>query len=234
VATDTLEENPLLPGSDTKDGKAARHRLQEVLDSMKPFRQFNPEEVPRKDLRIEASAGYVFQDLQGYVVMEAEAVPVPREESWQAETAIPGYTGTGYLRCLRDNPQATSPGRIGLAFRLATSGRWHVQVRCRTDHPAGGFENESWLRIDEGPWMILRTSSSQRIGEWGWTGSAYSPDQTPSQSRAMTLELGQGKHTLWLASHSRNFKIDRIVLYQEDRRARALDLTVPQSPYHPW
>ncbi|MCI0624966.1 MAG: hypothetical protein L0387_25555 [Acidobacteria bacterium] len=50
----------------------------------------------------------------------------------------------------------------------------------------------------------------------------------------MTFELGQGKHTLWLAARSRNFKIDRIVLYQEDRKARALDPETPQSQYHPW
>ncbi|MCI0624967.1 MAG: hypothetical protein L0387_25560 [Acidobacteria bacterium] len=141
VAADACGENPLLPGSDTKETKAARHRLQRVLDSMKPFRQFNPEEVPTKDLRGEASAGYVFQDLQGYVVMEAETVPVPREESWQVESVIPGYAGTGYLRCLRDNRQATSPGRVGLPVRLATSGKWRLLVRCRTDHPVDGVEN---------------------------------------------------------------------------------------------
>ncbi len=234
VAADIFEESPLFPGSDTKETKAARHRLQRVLDSMKPFRQFSPDEVPRNSLRVEGSAGYVFQDLQGYVVMEAETVPVPREEAWQVENAIPGYTGTGYLRCLRDNPQATSPGRVGLPVRLATSGKWHLQVRCCTDHPADGVENESWLRIDEGPWMVVGTSSSQSFGEWGWTGSAYPGDRTPSENRPMTFELREGKHTLWLASRSRNFKIDRIVLYQEDRKSRALDPATPQSQYHPW
>ncbi len=97
TAGDPLEESPIFIRQDDKASRAARVQLQNVLDGMKPYPMFDPAVMPRPN-RSEAIANDEFHDQGGYIIAEAEMLPTPRDESWLAETHLPGYTGTHYLR----------------------------------------------------------------------------------------------------------------------------------------
>ncbi len=73
--------------------------------------------------------------------------------------------------------------------------------------------------------MILRTGGA---GEWNWAEPG-----SESENRPALFEFTEGAHTIRIAPRSRGFKLDRLVLYMEDRKARALSLATPQSEYHP-
>jgi arylsulfatase A-like enzyme len=232
VPADVLEEKPLLPKADTPELAAARRQLQQVLDSMKPFPMFSPEDVPWKDPVFELFKNHSFRDSQGTVIIEAETIPLPRDESWRFDSAIPGFTGTGYLIALRDSPCAPVSGVLSIPVVLNTTGKWNLAVRTRKDHPDGQLENDCWLRLDNGPWKTV--ANMQSIGEWSWTTAAGNPEQESAGRSSLTFDLQEGKHTLWIAPRSRSFKVDRLVFYQEDRTARALDPVTPQSDFHSW
>jgi arylsulfatase A-like enzyme len=228
VAADALEERPILPDADTTEMAAVRLKLQSVLDAHKPFPQFAPEDVPRENPALTALRDYAFQDVGGYVVIEAETPPLPRDESWRAERLIPGFLGQGYLRSLRDLAQPSSQGIVTYPVRLNTTGRWHLQLRVRSDHPSAGREHEVLLQIDDGAWLTVRNNAQP--GQWNWVGMAVAQDKTVT----LALALSEGKHQIKIAPLARGCKLDRLVLYQADRQAIATNPVTPQSEYHPW
>ena len=226
LPADLLEEHPILPGADTKTSAAARARLQQVLDAHKPFPIFDPGEVPRENVTLNAVRGHAFQEERDYIVMEAETAPAPLDESWRADNRIPGYAGNGYLLCLRDEAR---PGRLGVvAFpvKIGAAGKWRLRLHSRSDHPSRDLESECWVRVDDGPWLTLRTGGA---GAWNWAEPGGAPESRPA-----AFDLTEGRHTIRIAPRSRGFKLDRLALFLEGREARALALTTPQSEYHPW
>jgi hypothetical protein len=114
---DPFEQSPRFVDADDPETRTQRETLQHVLDSMKPYPMFDPTTVPRRDPNKHFD-GYRFQDDGGYVVIEAEDLPTPRDESWLAERHAPDYLGSGYLRSLRDCslPMSTSPDDGRLLF----------------------------------------------------------------------------------------------------------------------
>ncbi len=228
LATDEREERPMMPNADTRGTLVARLKLQQVLDTHQPFPQFAPEDVLRETRDLTALRNYAFQEANGYLVMEAETPPLARDEAWRVENLIPGFGGNGYLRGLRDQSQPGHLGIVSYPVRLNTTGRWHLQVRVRSDHPNSERESECLIRVDDGPWMRLRNAA--RRGQWNWVGPAAAQDQTVT----LAFDLSEGKHHISIAPRARGFKLDRLVLYQADRRTRATDPATPQSEYHPW
>ena len=142
LRNDPFEQTALFADRDDEEVHEQRRELQGVLDSMKPYPIFDPSSVPRRDPN-EHLQGYRFQDDGGYVVIEAEDLPIPRDESWLAERHVPRYLGRGYLRALRDQTEPPEKGRTLVAATIDVAGPWKVAVRCRSDHASGKKENRS-------------------------------------------------------------------------------------------
>ena len=231
LKTDPFEQTPQFVNSDNGEQRAGRQALQKVLDSMKPYPMFDPSTVPRPDPS-DRFARHQFQDQGGYVVVEAEQLPIPRDESWRSERAIPGYAGIGYLRALRDQRETPTKGTTHVSTSIDVAGRWKVAVRCRTDHPSSAAENKFWIKAADGPWLIAQIPEGSRAGTWRWVESVFVP-QSPAM-RPAEFEFRERGNSLWIAPYSANLKIDRIVLYQPDQQEKAIDLATPMSEYHPW
>lgn len=230
---DRFEAAPISLPDDSGQSRQARSKLQAVLDSMKPYPLFDPAEVPRPDPH-RWFADYEFHDQGGLVVAEAELLPTPRDESWLNETELGNYTGTGYLRALRDQTEPIAHGQTRVAINAANAGPWHVAIRCRSDHASGEAENAFWLRLEDGEWIECRLESDakQRAGTWQWVtvGSKTTADRhTP-----LNFDFQEKRNNLWVAPKTANLKIDRIVCYQADQQAKAFQLSTPVSPFHPW
>lgn len=227
---DPHEASPLLVSTDDQERRLGRAALQRVLDGMKPYPMFDPASVPRPDPS-EPYLRHQFQDQGGYVIVEAEQLPFPRDESWRAENTIPKYRGTGYLRAIRDQTVPPKSGITQIYLSIDAADLWNVAIRCRSDH-VGGKENQVWLKAGDGPWMIAHVKQGSQAGSWSWIDRVVPPNASTSEpARFKFRERG---NKLWIAPCSQNLKIDRIVCYQDDRRQRALNLDTPSSEFHPW
>ena len=245
LQADPFEESAKWVGDDDTEARQGRIRLQGVLDSMKPFPHFDPSTVPRpnpsdpwKDSR--------FQDQGGFVVIEAEQLPIPRDESWWAEATVTGYRGLGYLRSLRDQSlrdqplgdqpvgdRSSSPavGQTHIGVIVDNSGPWRVAVRCRSDHPNGG-ERTFLFKANEGQWFSAKIPDNAKAGQWVWVDPLRAA--SVAGQAGGTIDLRERGNDFWIAPATANLKIDRIVIYQEDEAARALDPQTQVSEFHPW
>ncbi len=235
LQSDPFEESPKFVGDDDEVTRQGRVRLQHVLDSMKPFPHFDPATVPRPNPN-DAWKDSRFQDQGGYVVIEAEQLPIPRDESWWPEANVTGYRGLGYLRALRDQskgdqPSAAALGETHVGVIVDNAGPWRVAIRCRSDHPTGG-ERTFWFKANDGQWSAVKIPDDAKSGQWVWVDPLRAtPDEDHTER---TVELRERGNDFWIAPASANFKLDRIVLYQEDQASKALDLHTQVSEFHPW
>jgi hypothetical protein len=223
VVDDMLERSPLEVNADSPEQREARQELQSVLDSHLPYSGFDPRTVPRPDPHLH-HADYSFQDQGGLVVVEAEMLPYPRDEAFRSESLLSDFTGTGYLRALRFQNRTPSAGITNVAVRLDTKGPWHLAIRCRSDHVEVVPEASIWLRCAAAGWQKVSLAEGTQPGEWTWIATA-------DMER---LPLEEGRNILHLAPCSHNLKIDRLVLFQADRRQDAFALDSRVSDFHPW
>jgi arylsulfatase A-like enzyme len=230
LQSDPFEQSPRFCSGDDGVAGKARLRLQHVLDSMKPYPHFDPDTVPRPNPRA-ASQDFRFQDQGGYVVMEAEQLPFPRDESWWGEAKLPGYRGLGYLRGLRDQASVPQLGQTHVGVIVDNAGPWRVAVRCRSDHPSAR-ERTFWFKAGQREWSLVGLPEEIKPGQWVWL-DPLSGSSPPGQVGS-TIQLQERGNDFWIAPATANFKIDRIVVYEHDRATRALDLQTPVSDYHPW
>lgn len=230
TVADPFEESPIFFASDNDPARAARVELQRVLDSMKPYPMFDPAVMPRPNPS-DAFENNEFHDQGGFIVAEAEMLPTPRDESWLAETHMPAYTGTGYLRALRDQDNAPKKGLTPIHFNANTAGSWSLAFRCRSDHPSGQAERELWVKVGVGPWLIAQLAATE-TGNWTWVTSLQQPGKR--QSMPATFKFKEKRNDVWIAPRTANLKIDRIVAFEEDQAKRAQGPTTPVSPFHPW
>ena len=232
---DPFERSPLFVNQDQEEAHAARVKLQRVLDSMRPYPTFDPVEMPRPN-PTEPIENNEFHDQGGYIVAEAEMLPTPRDESWDSESKLPDYGGTGYLRSLREQPDRLDLKRArGITTMHAnahTAGPWAIALRCRSDHYQVDAERSVWIRVGDGPWLVAALPEIVRSGQWAWTDLFLDPKTGKRVSHV--FQFTEKRNDIQIAPRSPNIKIDRIVAYESDQAARALDLKTPVSPFHPW
>jgi len=228
---DPFEEHAIFIDQDDVEARAARTQLQDVLDSMKPFPIFDPQEMPRPNPS-DHTANYEFHDVGGYVVVETEMLPTPRDESWRSENELLGYTGIGYLRALRDQSVPAICGTTPIHINVVTAGTWNLRFRCRTDHSTDDRENDFWLKVGDGKWLRAKLSSQHPPGQWHWTGELIDPET--DQVVEPRFSFDEKRNDIWIAPRSANLKIDRVVAYEDDREKIATDTNTPVSPFHPW
>lgn len=226
---DPFEKQAMFIG-DNAEADAARLKLQKVLDDRKSYHRFDPAEVPRPD-PAEHFRDHVFQDQGGMIVIEAEQLPLPRDESWAVESHAPGYTGLGYLRCLSESGSPPQNGIVRIPVHSNTGGLWQISVRCRTDHPSES-DNRFRIRVtQDGPWYTVNcNTNANNPGQWHWV-DLFVPEFLVSQ---LSFRMQERSNEVWLAPQSQNVKIDRIALYQADRASDAKQGDAPVSAFHPW
>lgn len=227
---DPFEKEPLFINADSQSERAARNRLQSVLDNMKPYPMFDPSVMPRPNPN-DPIENNEFQDQGGVIVAEAEMLPTPRDESWISETTIPGYLAGSYIRSVRDQAKPVI-GKTVIHLNANTEGDWSLAFRVRSDRADTSSEREFWVKVGESPWMTCRMDSTEPSGKWNWTDKLY--DARTGNPIKPTFRFEEKRNDVWIAPKDANLKIDRIVAYESDQRSKALDLSTPVSAFHPW
>jgi len=177
-----------------------------------------------------------FQERDGLVVMEAESVD-DLVDPWVEESNVDGFTGTGFLRFTGNRDAGGDPvGRLSFPFSIARGGTYRLaihgykpQVGTRTDlsndcytklvpYPAGGHQAEDTK-------MYL---GGNRADTWGWAKKHEPSTHFYVKTR---YELTPGDYALEVSGRSRNFRIDRIVLFEISTvdEGWALDLARTES-----
>ena len=228
---DVFEQSPITVPHDTDESRAARIKLQRVLDSMKPYPVFDPSVMPRPNPN-EAFENNEFHDQGGYVVAEAEMLPTPRDESWLMENSLSGYLGTGYLRGIRDQLQTPTKGVTTMHANALTNDEWTIAVRVRSDHHDSSRERTFWIQVGDGPWLIGVLPAEAETGAWVW--ASYFVDVKTSALVPPTFHFLEKRNDIRIAPRDANVKIDRVVAYESDRERQAKDVRTPVSPHHPW
>ena len=231
----------LLRWYDPRDGRLKGDSSHEVMAGT-TVSLGSPPEAPGEDwvvlLRRKPDAGgrpnpaapsaTVFRDQGGYVVVELEALPLPGDRSWihEQDTAFAPFAGTGYLRATVDKRQ---PGQdlIEIPVDLDRAGIWHLYIRTRHDHPRIDLENDIFLQIDDGPW--LKFWMGKPIAAWSWSDLAHGLDVNYRFPTEIAGNLAAGRHTIRIAARSANFRLDRLALFLEPHRERALSLSTPSA-----
>ena len=222
---DIYEDAPMMPASDTPAERDARLALQRVLDSMKPYRHYDPATMPRPNFAAEVFAKHRYDEQAGLIVMEAERGIVPQNETWHAENLVPGSTGSGYVRALRD--QAKQPTLAALTIPISIKSEqsdWSLRIRNRSDDADAAKPSAVWVKVNDGAWTLYSTANDGAHRGWKWSSLEDGP----------VLSLGEGEHVISLAPYNDNVKIDRLVLMREDRWSPVDLNALAESPYHPW
>lgn len=227
---DPFERVAQMIGSDDALRSQHRQQLQSVLDATSSYERFDPDVVPRPNPK-DVNQGARFQDQGGCVVVEAELLPTPRDETWLAESKIPGSRGLGYLRSLCDQSSEVAEGVTPIEIILDNAGLWKVAVRCRIDH-ALGRDRAFWFRWSEGQWIKVTLPDEVESGNWVWIDPFSG--RVAAAGEGTELSLKERGNEFAIAPASRNLKVDRVVIYQEDRCEKALDPNTSQSAYHRW
>lgn len=227
---DPLEDAPRMITED--DATLSKHRqaLQAVLDANATYARFDPQSVPRPKATGQM-VGSRFQDQGGCVVIEAEDLLIPRDESWLAETKIPGATAFGYLRSLCNQREQVSDGETPIEVILDNAGQWKLAVRCRVDR-AMTTGDLFWFRHSDQEWKKVSLPKAASPGEWIWVDPFA--NEIAAAGSGFEVSLDERGNEFAIAPAARNLKVDRVVIYQEDRVGRALNPSTPPSAFHPW
>lgn len=225
---DIYEEHPLMPEDDDQPMRAARRSLQAVLDGMKPYKLFDPAEMPRPNPALDLFARNAFVETFGRVVMEAETVPFLADESWHEENFVPGFSGRGYVRSLRDQPDAPTKGILRFPFQTVGEGKWLMSIRHRFDHADPEAKGSVWVRLNGGKWRAYETTAGAPHSGWRW------PLAGEAGLMEAPFDLARGDYVLEVAPRSDNLKLDKIILYREDRDGEMVKKELPESEYTPW
>ena len=207
-----------------------------------------------------------FEEQQGYLVMEMESVPIPAGADWTEQSALAGYTGSGYYRFTGNgicNGPANSPLRY--TFRIVTPGTYELRLRatriyhCVQGTPEGNanhckegggaqrgcesfgepsgdqcadashcirtdLSNDAFISIEDANgdhvgWVGQNDTKATKLfgggnNAWRWTGTrALDPGGAKRDAR---WDLAAGEYALIVQGRSKDFRIDRIVLFDID------------------
>jgi hypothetical protein len=147
--------------------------------------------------------------------------------SWVKETAVSGYTGSGYYTWNKGTPSSiTSAGEGVLTYKIKITNagnyffRWHNYHNYPADQT---LENDTWLKVDNSNW-IKCFQNSGNSGYWNWV-CKLEPSHGVFADPNYTLSAGY--HTIQISGRSYRHSIDRFHL-SKDRVN--LDKKLPESP----
>jgi hypothetical protein len=182
-------------------------------------------------------ANPVFEEKRGLVVMEAESTG-SRLGDWEKKTDVPGYEGECHLE-FTGNKTETGPPESPLKYEFIISkeGNYTLTLRARkrleTDRV--DISNDCYVALDgdfeaggKAPLKVLKSDTKMFGGDaegWGWASSLDSSHK--KFPPIYKLKAGE-TYELTIHGRSKNFNIDRIILYHE-----SLDRREVQRESHP-
>jgi hypothetical protein len=184
------------------------------------------------------SAGPVIVEQNGYICFEAEVVTPDGE--WLIHTDnkehdfIDGFTGDGCIHFTGNsetNGQVNSP--ITYTVRISNPGNYYLKIRgleAPLESGAGDKANDCYAKmVGQSDYLgiftkhVLLGSSYQ----WNWKVKA---EDGHHNFKWPVYNLSTGEHEFKIAGRSKNFFIDRIVMYKDISETEAKDLSLTPSP----
>jgi len=169
-----------------------------------------------------ASAQYLEQG--GMIAIEIED---SSPNGWSTPSSPTGFSGEGFFRW--DGPNYfNSPGNAVLTYQILASsaGNYDVRLRNRHDDPNATEENDTWVRMNSGPWIKMFSNNPNTPGNWNWESRFELPG--PQYTNA-NFDINVGLNTLQFSARSRGFMMDRIHLFLPGT-AGGTSLNTPLSP----
>lgn len=167
-----------------------------------------------------------FREADGIVVIEVESMPHDTEH-WSLETAIEGFSGTGYLVGKTNTFKKGGLGTLRYPVRVSTSGVYQLNWKIRiTEGDHRGEHNDAFARILDSDENLLDTVNHEnerdadpnwykvfmnRLGQW-----SYDSKNKDGVGIALAWQLDAGETYFFEVSvRSAGAGLDRIVLWNQ-------------------
>lgn len=165
--------------------------------------------------------GVFLQQSNNVVSIQMESAAPP--SGWSFSTATPGYTGDGYFEWTGPNYFFNAGnGLFGFDFEISTSGQHKLSIYNRHEDPDPTESNDTWVRMDNGPWQKAFSNNPGSVGAWTWE-TRLSPG-----GGQLTYTLSPGLHRVEFSGRSNGFKMDRVHIYPASSGGASINL--PESP----
>ena len=182
----------------------------------------------------------VTEENDGYVVLEAEDANMTGK--WLRKTAADvkgtgGFTGSGYIRYTGNN-EASGPANDVLTYKIKINnpGKYKFAMRgleAPIETGEGDKANDCYVRIKGQPGNYGAFHKHVLLGnsyQWSWNIKAEFTHHSFSQP---IYDLSAGIHEFQIAGRSKNFHIDRVVLYKDLTDSQAQNLSLENSNPNP-
>ncbi len=172
-----------------------------------------------------------FLESDGLLVLEAEDIGLG--DGWAVKTAVPGFTGKGYLEWVAEDTREHHQGTISYPITISESGIYQINVRCHQGGAIWDAANDMFIQIETagvvdgypdiskpekayvGSEFDYKLDKEQRMAArmgltntwrwWIWGEEVRS---------AFRVSLDKGNHSLKISGRSKGFIIDRIALFR--------------------
>jgi len=156
-----------------------------------------------------------------------EAENVLTNDLWALDTEYDGFYGEGTAMFLGNAPKGGKPlGRSSLRFFIDNPGRYTMMMRAyKNDTANPDFSNDCYTRLlgFEGyRGVFTKTYNAGQAGTYTWNTKHY-PKKRFGLDPLILPEYNltqRGVYELQIAGRSQHFRLDRIVLYNEDHVSR--------------
>jgi hypothetical protein len=180
----------------------------------------------------------VFQEQNGYVCIEAESVEPGGEWVVHTSTAqhdfIDGFTGEGCIHFTGNSEQSGSVNSpIAYTIDIDTPGEYALIIRgleAPLESGDGTWANDCYAMMEgQSDYLGQFTKHVLLGGSFSWSWDVQAEDgQHNFKWPVYTLDAGQ--HVFKIAGRSKNFMIDRFVLYKDISKNDAEALSLAPSP----
>ena len=165
-----------------------------------------------------------YLEIGGMIAIEIED---DGPNGWATPSTPAGFSGDGFVRWNGPN-YFQSPGTAVLTYQIFASnpGNYSVKLRNRHDNPNATEENDTWIRMNNGPWIKMFSNNPNTPGNWNWESRFELPG--PQYTNA-NFDISAGLNTLQFSARSRGFMMDRIHLFLPGTPG-GTSLATPLSP----
>ncbi|MEP4076639.1 hypothetical protein [Haloferula sp.] len=174
-------------------------------------------------------AGPVFEEKGGLVVIEAESTD-SRLGDWEKKTDVADFEGECHLE-FTGNKTTNGPPKSPLKyeFKISKAGNYTLTIRARKrlESERADISNDCFVALkgdfeagDKAPLKVLQKDTKLFGGnadDWGWASTL--DENHKKYPPVYKLKAGE-TYELTIHGRSKNFNIDRIVLYHESKDRR--------------
>lgn len=196
---------------------------------------------------IPPSTKYIFEEVDGKIVIEAESVPLT--DDWILDTTKPGFSGAGYIRWMPSWINKISHQHEGvLTYKLRINNPGEYRMALRSSHqgaPERDKWNDCWTLMGlnpVSPYGMTRKTYHSINQEQFDNGLGFTWHTTHDNYGAVAkkdghfsdpiYELAKGDHYFWICGRSGGYRIDKIHFFKEGV-AGFKDDSVPVTPILP-